>query len=168
MTLPEVLEKYWGYTTFRPLQEDAMHAILSRRDSVVVLPLDDDCVLDVDGVPDVDESSFESADLSLACRGPSLPLAWLVPSALEAGPVLLFCLLEASALLLLLLLVLFVGWFAGGAFCHELLLAAGFELLLFQFCWAGCCWDWAWAAELLASAAALLSTRLPNISFAGG
>lgn len=49
---------------------------------VVVLPSDDDCVLDVD------ESSFESADLSLACRGPSLPLAWSAPSALEAclGP----------------------------------------------------------------------------------
>lgn len=52
--------------------------------SVVALPLDDDCVLDVE------ESSFEPADLSLACRGPSLPLAWSVPSALEAGPVLLF------------------------------------------------------------------------------
>ncbi len=38
MTLPEVLERYWGYTTFRPLQEDAMRAILARRDSVVVLP----------------------------------------------------------------------------------------------------------------------------------
>jgi hypothetical protein len=37
--------------------------------SVVVLPLDDDCV------SDVEESSFESADLLLACRGPSLPLA---------------------------------------------------------------------------------------------
>jgi ATP-dependent DNA helicase RecQ len=33
-----VLERYWGYTSFRPLQRDAMDAILSRRDSVVVLP----------------------------------------------------------------------------------------------------------------------------------
>lgn len=53
-------------------------------ESVVVLPSDDDCVLDVE------ELSFEPADLSLACRGPSLPLAWSVPSALEAGPALLF------------------------------------------------------------------------------
>ena len=37
--------------------------------SVVVLPSDDDWVLDVE------ESSFEPADLPLACRGPSLLLA---------------------------------------------------------------------------------------------
>ena len=36
--LPEVLERYWGYTSFRPLQREAMDAILARRDSVVVLP----------------------------------------------------------------------------------------------------------------------------------
>ena len=36
--LLDVLERYWGYTSFRPLQRDAMDAILSRRDSVVVLP----------------------------------------------------------------------------------------------------------------------------------
>src|SRR5688572_21386208 len=36
--LAEVLERYWGYTSFRPLQREAMDAILSRRDSVVVLP----------------------------------------------------------------------------------------------------------------------------------
>ncbi len=36
--LQQVLERYWGYTSFRPLQRDAMDAILSRRDSVVVLP----------------------------------------------------------------------------------------------------------------------------------
>ena len=33
-----VLEKYWGYSSFRPLQREAMDAILSGRDSVVVLP----------------------------------------------------------------------------------------------------------------------------------
>jgi ATP-dependent DNA helicase RecQ len=33
-----VLEQYWGYTSFRPLQQDAMDAILGDRDSVVVLP----------------------------------------------------------------------------------------------------------------------------------
>jgi ATP-dependent DNA helicase RecQ len=36
--LNEVLEKYWGYTSFRPLQEDAMAAILDDRDSLVVMP----------------------------------------------------------------------------------------------------------------------------------
>jgi ATP-dependent DNA helicase RecQ len=36
--LLHVLERYWGYTDFRPLQEEAMSAILERRDSVVVLP----------------------------------------------------------------------------------------------------------------------------------
>ncbi len=36
--LSSVLERYWGYTSFRPLQREAMAAILSGRDSVVVLP----------------------------------------------------------------------------------------------------------------------------------
>jgi ATP-dependent DNA helicase RecQ len=36
--LSEVLGKYWGYDSFRPLQREAMDAILSGRDSVVVLP----------------------------------------------------------------------------------------------------------------------------------
>ena len=36
--LSEVLEKYWGYASFRPLQREAMEAILAGRDSVVVLP----------------------------------------------------------------------------------------------------------------------------------
>ena len=36
--LLDVLERYWGYAAFRPLQESAMHAILSGRDSVVVMP----------------------------------------------------------------------------------------------------------------------------------
>ena len=36
--LREVLARYWGYDTFRPLQQDAMQAILDGRDSVVVLP----------------------------------------------------------------------------------------------------------------------------------
>src|SRR3954466_6075195 len=37
-TLPDALERYWGYTSFRPLQREAMDAILSGRDSIVVLP----------------------------------------------------------------------------------------------------------------------------------
>ena len=36
--LLEVLGRYWGFTEFRPLQREAMDAILQRRDSVVVLP----------------------------------------------------------------------------------------------------------------------------------
>jgi len=36
--LREALHRVWGFSDFRPLQRDAMHAILDRRDSVVVLP----------------------------------------------------------------------------------------------------------------------------------
>jgi ATP-dependent DNA helicase RecQ len=38
ITLEDVLSRYWGYTSFRPLQREAMDAVLSRRDSLVVLP----------------------------------------------------------------------------------------------------------------------------------
>jgi ATP-dependent DNA helicase RecQ len=38
ITLEHVLSRYWGYTSFRPLQREAMDAILAGRDSVVVLP----------------------------------------------------------------------------------------------------------------------------------
>src|SRR3974377_309454 len=37
-TLRQVIERHWGYRTFRPLQEQAMTAVLQERDSVVVLP----------------------------------------------------------------------------------------------------------------------------------
>jgi len=37
MLLP-ILERYWGYTSFRPLQREAMDGILAGRDSLVVLP----------------------------------------------------------------------------------------------------------------------------------
>jgi ATP-dependent DNA helicase RecQ len=36
--LADALHRIWGYAEFRPLQREAMHAILDRRDSVVVLP----------------------------------------------------------------------------------------------------------------------------------
>ncbi len=36
--LLSVLERYWGYTSFRPLQQEAMQAILDARDSLVILP----------------------------------------------------------------------------------------------------------------------------------
>src|SRR5687767_14978804 len=37
-SLQEVLARYWGYTTFRPLQREAMESVLAGRDSLVVLP----------------------------------------------------------------------------------------------------------------------------------
>src|SRR5436190_6779496 len=36
--LADVLHRVWGFSDFRPLQRDAMHAILASRDSLVVLP----------------------------------------------------------------------------------------------------------------------------------
>jgi ATP-dependent DNA helicase RecQ len=36
--LPEILEKYWGYRSFRPLQREAMDAVIAGRDSLLVLP----------------------------------------------------------------------------------------------------------------------------------
>ena len=33
-----LLEKYWGYSSFRPLQREAMDAVLAGRDSLLVLP----------------------------------------------------------------------------------------------------------------------------------
>ncbi|HEX4348234.1 MAG TPA: DNA helicase RecQ [Vicinamibacterales bacterium] len=37
-TLEDALHRYWGYSSFRPLQREAMEAVLSGRDSIVVLP----------------------------------------------------------------------------------------------------------------------------------
>ena len=37
-SLSDVLQQYWGYDSFRPLQAEAMRAILENRDSVVILP----------------------------------------------------------------------------------------------------------------------------------
>src|SRR5580658_1049231 len=36
--LRAILQKYWGYDSFRPLQAEAMRAVVAGRDSVVVLP----------------------------------------------------------------------------------------------------------------------------------
>jgi ATP-dependent DNA helicase RecQ len=36
--LKDTLQRVWGFSDFRPLQREAMHAVLDRRDSVVVLP----------------------------------------------------------------------------------------------------------------------------------
>ena len=35
--LEDAIARYWGYTTFRPLQREAMEAVLAGRDSLVVL-----------------------------------------------------------------------------------------------------------------------------------
>jgi len=37
-TLDDVVRRYWGYAALRPLQREAMESVLSRRDSIVVLP----------------------------------------------------------------------------------------------------------------------------------
>ena len=34
----DALHRVWGFADFRPLQREAMHAVLQSRDSVVVLP----------------------------------------------------------------------------------------------------------------------------------
>src|SRR5918995_7063377 len=36
--LQGAISRYWGYTSFRPLQKEAMDAVLAGRDSIVVLP----------------------------------------------------------------------------------------------------------------------------------
>jgi ATP-dependent DNA helicase RecQ len=36
--LHEAVSRYWGYSTFRPLQREAMEAVLAGRDSIVVMP----------------------------------------------------------------------------------------------------------------------------------
>ncbi|QDU55171.1 DNA helicase RecQ [Aeoliella mucimassa] len=36
--LAEVLEQYWGFDTFRPLQREAIDSVLAGRDSLVILP----------------------------------------------------------------------------------------------------------------------------------
>ena len=36
--LQEAISRYWGYNSFRPLQKEAMAAVLDGRDSIVVLP----------------------------------------------------------------------------------------------------------------------------------
>ena len=36
--LASALERYWGYTSFRPLQREAMDAVVAGRDSLLVLP----------------------------------------------------------------------------------------------------------------------------------
>ena len=34
----KILEKYWGYQSFRPLQEDIIHSIAAGRDTLGLMP----------------------------------------------------------------------------------------------------------------------------------
>src|SRR3954453_8812025 len=36
--LKQIIERHWGFRSFRPLQEPAMRAVLEGRDSIVVMP----------------------------------------------------------------------------------------------------------------------------------
>src|SRR5688572_28939586 len=36
--LEDALARYWGYSSFRPLQREAMEAVIEGRDSLVALP----------------------------------------------------------------------------------------------------------------------------------
>lgn len=38
MNIHEILQKYWGYTSFRPLQEDIINSVLSGNDTLALLP----------------------------------------------------------------------------------------------------------------------------------
>lgn len=38
MTINEILKEYWGYDTFRPLQEDIINAVLQGNDTLALLP----------------------------------------------------------------------------------------------------------------------------------
>ncbi|MGL6269905.1 MAG: DEAD/DEAH box helicase, partial [Chitinophagaceae bacterium] len=38
MTPKEILQQYWGYDGFRPLQEDIISAVLAGKDTLAILP----------------------------------------------------------------------------------------------------------------------------------
>lgn len=38
MSIHEILQKYWGYSTFRPLQEDIIRSVMSGHDTLALLP----------------------------------------------------------------------------------------------------------------------------------
>ena len=38
MTIHEILKQYWGYDSFRPLQEDIINAVLDGKDTLALLP----------------------------------------------------------------------------------------------------------------------------------
>ena len=38
LTIHEILKKYWGYTSFRPLQEEIINSVLQGKDTLALLP----------------------------------------------------------------------------------------------------------------------------------
>ncbi|WP_128547404.1 RecQ family ATP-dependent DNA helicase [Larkinella soli] len=38
MTIHQILKQFWGYESFRPLQEDIIRAVIDRRDTLVLMP----------------------------------------------------------------------------------------------------------------------------------
>lgn len=38
MTIHQILKQYWGFDSFRPLQEDIINAILTGKDTLALLP----------------------------------------------------------------------------------------------------------------------------------
>ncbi|GAB3501695.1 RecQ family ATP-dependent DNA helicase [Spirosoma knui] len=38
MTVRQILQQFWGYTAFRPMQEDVVNTVLARQDTLVLMP----------------------------------------------------------------------------------------------------------------------------------
>lgn len=38
LNIHQILKQYWGYDTFRPMQEDIMNAVLDGKDTLTLLP----------------------------------------------------------------------------------------------------------------------------------
>ncbi len=38
MTIRQILQQFWGYSEFRPMQEDVVNAVLNRQDALVLMP----------------------------------------------------------------------------------------------------------------------------------
>jgi len=38
MDIHQILVKYWGYNSFRPMQEDVINAVMDRKDTLALLP----------------------------------------------------------------------------------------------------------------------------------
>ena len=73
--LADALHRVWGFSEFRPLQREAMHAILDARDSVVVLPTGGGKSLCFQAPAVVDAGSDKPGP---ACRGLALVISPLI------------------------------------------------------------------------------------------
>jgi ATP-dependent DNA helicase RecQ len=73
--LADALHRVWGFSEFRPLQREAMHAILGARDSVVVLPTGGGKSLCFQAPAVVDAGSDRPGP---ACRGLALVISPLI------------------------------------------------------------------------------------------